>query len=448
MADDNDQYADFVISIFVTFIIFLVIISALPLFGYIINSGVCNFQTEDYPSVKEFATTVIGDNTPYNTFGHMYLFCSYIPYKKLRMCINKKPPDEHDKDEIEVLKLYNFELYKINEIRKNISDLKTFCDGVNYDSIKKSSDESIAKNKANRINREHDENMSNIKEYGKDKRETWKNNIEWAKRISSWFHSFIKFIIDLAFKIFDYVIRFINMFIPVLKAIFSNEVITGYMVIIITIYLIIYGIKKALEPPKEEEEEEVIEGAEEEGLFASMYKEYLDTLNYYNKLMKNVKIKDYTGSVLGSAGNEGDDEDTIIDRSIVNGKMYDNLSYIVLSDLLSNEEQKEFLGTNIEKDKYYNIYLPEEKFVNDYDPEKESVIKWKVSATNKNKNEKTWKLDCEAIDTIKRGDVDTGIPVFINDANKCIINEEGLNDLFINDSINDKDTIYKTEYIK
>jgi hypothetical protein len=444
--DNNDLYADFVINIFISIFLILAIISALPLMTYLfyniyyLSKGTWKaWNEDDYPFVKNFTLEPNKLDIPFNTFNEIYLFCSYIPYRKLKLC--KGGTKEENV-------LYDYYLYKVNIIKNKLFDLKTYCDGESYDKIKSAAEAAIAVNKAKRINREHSEYMTGLRESGKNQRAQWKSNIEWAKRISSWLYTFLEYIIDLAFKIFDYVIRFINMFIPVLKAIFQNQVITGYMVIIITIYLIIYGIKKALEPPKEEEEEEVIEGAEEDGFLASMYKEYLDTLNYYNKLMKNVKIKDYTGSVLGSANNEGGDDDTIIDRPIVNGKMYDNLSYIVLSDLLSNEEQKEFLGTNIENDKYYNIYLPQEKFVNDYNPKIEPVIKWKVSTTNKNKNEKTWKLDCEAIDTIKKGETDTGIPVFISDANKCIINEEGLNDLFVNDATNEQDTIYKTEYIK
>ena len=433
--DNQNLYGVFIGNTLVSIIIILVIICAAPLIGYGITAAFIWRKEDDYSLVKNFTSIHNGLDAPYNTFENMFLFCSYIPYKKLRMCKSGT-----DQEKI----LYNYYLYKINEIRKKIFDLKTFCDGDSYNSIKDASDKAIVKNKAERINREHSEKMVDMKESGKNNRAAWKRNLDWAKQISSWFHSFIEFI----FRVWDYIIKFVNMFIPVLKAIFSNQVITGYMVIIITIYLIIYGIKKALEPPKEEEVEKD-EDVEEEGFLSSMYREYLDTLSYYNKLMKNVRVKDYTGGVLGGASNEeGGDDDTVIDRPIVNGKMYDNLSYLVLSDLLSDTEQKQFLRTNIENGKYYNIYLPEEKYVNDYDPTIESVIKWKVSASNKNKNEKTWNLDCEAIDTIKKGTVDTGIPVFISDANKCIINEGGLNDLFINEATTMQETIYKTEYIK
>jgi hypothetical protein len=123
-----------------------------------------------------------------------------------------------------------------------------------------------------------------------------------------------------------------------------------------------------------------------------------------------------------------------------------------MSELLSPSEQIAYFKTNVETGKYYNIYLPEEKFVNNNEPETETVIKWKVSAANnKNNNEKKWNIDCEAIDsvTVKNGDVYTDIPVFISNADKCIINETELNNnLFTSKNTDIKDTIYKTEYIK
>jgi len=434
MADsEEEQYADFAIKILVFIIIILLIISAAPLLlGYLgmifmWNSSIGN----DYPLLKRFTEKAINLDMKYNEFSDFYLFCSYIPYKKLRIC---------DDNDTEAKKLDNLYLYKVNEIKNQINNIKKFCD-EDYNKIKNEAEAAIAVNKANRINREHGENMIGMKESGKNTRAAWKSNLEWAKRISSWLHSFIEFV----FRVWDYLIKFINMFIPVIKAIMSNQVITGYMVIIITIYLIFYFIKKAVDPPKEEVvvEEDVVE----EGFLSSMYREYLDTLSYYNKLMKNVRIKDYTGGVLGKTGEneDGEEDDTVIGRPMAGGKLYDNLSYIVLEGLLSKTEETQLLGTNLETGKYYNVYLPEEKYKNDSDPKIESIIKWKVStANNKNNNEKKWKLDCESIDTIGI----TNKPAFISSDNKCIINEDGLNDSF---KIADTDimaTIYKTEFIK
>jgi len=434
MADsEEEQYADFAIKILVFIIIILLIISAAPLLlGYL--GMIIMWYTSignDYPLLKRFTEKAINLDMKYNEFSDFYLFCSYIPYKKLRIC---------DDNDTEAKKLDNLYLYKVNEIKNQINNIKKFCD-EDYNKIKSDAEAAIAVNKANRINREHGENMIGMKESGKNTRAAWKSNLEWAKRISSWLHSFIEFV----FRVWDYLIKFINMFIPVIKAIMSNQVITGYMVIIITIYLIFYFIKKAVDPPKEEVvvEEDVVE----EGFLSSMYREYLDTLSYYNKLMKNVRIKDYTGGVLGKTGEneDGEEDDTVIGRPMAGGKLYDNLSYIVLEGLLSKTEETQLLGTNLETGKYYNVYLPEEKYKNDSDPKIESIIKWKVSvANNKNNNEKKWKLDCESIDTIGI----TNKPAFISSDNKCIINEDGLNDSF---KIADTDimaTIYKTEFIK
>ena len=430
----GDVYADFAINTLVFIIIILLIISAAPLVGYLgmIFAWLSNSNNDYYSLFKRFTGKPAKLDMQYNEFSDFYLFCSYIPYKKLRIC--------NEKDKTEQLEDNNY-LYKVNEIKKKINEIKTFCD-TNYDQIKSEAEAAIAENKANRINREHGENMIGMKESGKNMRAAWKSNLEWAKRISSWLHSFMEFI----FRVWDYIIKFINMFIPVLKAIMSNQVITGYMVIIITIYLLFYFIKKAFDPPKEDVVEE--EDAVEEGFLSSMYREYLDTVSYYNKLMKNVRIKDYTGGVLGKTDDgegDGEEDDTVIGRPVAGGKLYDNLSYIVLDGLLTDTEGTQLLGTNIEKGKYYNVYLPEEKYKNESDPKIESVIKWKVSAANnKNNNEKKWKLDCESIDTIRN----TNKPAFISSDNKCIINEYGLNDSFKIADTDRMDTIYKTEYIK
>jgi hypothetical protein len=434
----TENYGSFALSTFVFIIILLILICILPFILYIGTFFRKYSLKNDTSLLNNFIITVIDIDYSCYAIYDMYLFCSYIPYRKLRLCKSGSKEEQNNE------KLY---LLKVCKIKDKITDLKFFCEG-GYTEIKKRAEEAIVKNKENRINREHGENLVDMKESGKNKRAAWKNFLEWVKRISSWLHTFIEFI----FRVWDYLRKFINIFIPVLQAIFSNQVITGYMVILITIYLLFYWIKSMIDPPKEEVEKE--EGKEEdEGFLSSMYREYLDTLSYYNKLMKNVRIKDYTGGVsLGGTGNDGEEDDTILDRQTVDGKLYDNLSYLNMSELLSPAEQIAYFKTNVETGKYYNIYLPEEKFVNNNEPETETVIKWKVSAANnKNNNEKKWNIDCEAIDsvTVKNGDVYTDIPVFISNADKCIINETELNNnLFTSKNTDIKDTIYKTEYIK
>ena len=435
----EENYGTIALSTFVFIIILLILICIFPFILYIGTFFTKYNLINDTSLIKNFIDTKINTDYSCYTIHDMYLFCSYIPYRKLRICESGSEEEQNNE------KLY---LLKVKKIKDVITDLKIFCDGESYTEIKKKAEEAIVKNKENRINREHEVNMIDLKESGKNKRAAWKNFLEWVKRISSWLHTFIEFI----FRVWDYLRKFINIFIPVLQAIFSNQVITGYMVILITIYLLFYWIKSMVDPPKEEVEKE--EGKEEdEGFLSSMYREYLDTFSYYNKLMKNVRIKDYTGGVsLGGAGNDGEEDDTVLDRQTVAGKLYDNLSYLNLSELLSSDEQIAYFKTNVETGKYYNIYLPEEKFVNNNEPEIETVIKWKVSAANnKNNNEKKWNIDCEAIDsvTVKNGDVYTDIPVFISNADKCIINETELNNnLFTSKNTDIKDTIYKTEYIK
>lgn len=381
----------------------------------------------------------------FNTMEDMYLFCTYIPHKKIRICESNNVSNNVSKNDDNILDM-KLELFNVNKIKEKLINLKKFCDGKSYDDIKAESDIAIEKNKAARIKREHDLNLVSAKDAGKNARFASSQFLKWVERISSWLYS----LLEIFFRIYEYFLKLIQILVPVLKAIFQNKVITGYMVIIITIYLIIWGIKKATDPPKEADIEEVKQ-EEEEGFFAAMYREYLETMAYYKNLAKNVRMPKYTSGVFGGDANEDDpDDDTIIDRPVVKGELYDNLSYIVLSDLgLSTDDLNTFFKTKIDSGKYYNIYLPEEKYKNIDDTNKLApAVMWKVSdANNKNNNEKKWKLDCEKIDTIMKGDVDTNNPAFISNEDKCVINVEGLKKAAIGDTLY-TDMVYKTEYIK
>lgn len=105
----GDVYADFAINTLVFIIIILLIISAAPLVGYlgmILKWG----SNNDYYSLFETFTKKDAKlDMRYNEFSDFYLFCSYIPYKKLRIC--------DEKDEKEQLEDNNY-LYKVNEIKK------------------------------------------------------------------------------------------------------------------------------------------------------------------------------------------------------------------------------------------------------------------------------------------------------------------------------------------
>ena len=84
-----------------------------------------------------------------NTLEDLWLFSSYIPYKRNRRCDDYKPDDP---EEIEYYKY----LSDVNNIITKFETIKTTCDGDFYNDIKRNSDRKIQENKKERKEQEHE----------------------------------------------------------------------------------------------------------------------------------------------------------------------------------------------------------------------------------------------------------------------------------------------------
>lgn len=405
-----------VISIFVI----IGILCAVPSIFYVWS--LINIGKEEI-LIKKFMNREIKVDMDRNTLSDLWLFSSYTPYKRNRRCDDYKPDDP---EEIEYYKY----LSDVNNIIEKFESIKKECDGLFYNDIKMNSDKKIQENKIIREAEEHDIRQRELENSPQDRTLIF----NYVTYIADRFFSGGKFATNILFRIAMF-------FVPIVPSVIKSQVLMGFFILVFIIFMLLYFIK-----PKNKDYKigSVSTGTSSgsssgtsswfswfSGSSFSIWKEVDDTLKYYDNMMNTFSISDYTGMIFTTEDSiDGTNENSNIqDREKEGGgKIYDNLSYIMLSEVdLKPEQLKSYLSIdNIETGKYYNIYLPEEKFKMNDNP---SIVKWKVE--NIINNEKKWKIDCEKMDKIKNKDgVSTNIPAFINDVkdnNKCVINVPMLN---------------------
>lgn len=414
----------------VSIIIIALILCFLPACSYIWSFF---YSIEEEKLLNKFMKSEIKTDMEYNTRANLYLLCNYIPYKQNKRCEKFEPNDPEIKD-------YNTFLTHAYNIKEKFDKIKKECDGQFYNKIKKESDKQIQLNKTARV--EHEEKMRGL-EFEK----LSKDDDRKYKWITSMF-SGLKNGGDLGIKIGNMFISFFKFFVPITAAGFGNHVLMGFVILVFIIFMILYFVKirntNSTNPVYSMPKSETNLGIN--SWFSwfngnSIWSEMKETYNYYDTMMNTFSnsMSDYTGGIFFSTEDNTEDgtnngvakSNIVLNRNSQEGKRYDNLSYIMLSELNLTEIEKtklrEYLPIGIENLKYYNIYLPEEKFkYND----KQSIVKWKIENSKNNPNEKIWKINCREIDNIKNNGVITGTSAFIeddNDKNKCIININELN---------------------
>jgi hypothetical protein len=432
-------------------IIILLIVYGIPSIVYLIISLRKGLEGRKVETLLEnFKINSSNKNTMiYNSLDDEYfLFCTYMPIKKLVFCDNGGD---------NIMKIANEkDLEIVTKIFKIIKGIKEFC--VNeYDRIKENSDEKISVNKAAREKREHEEELLRKKEEGENSRHDSTSRLEWIKTIISSIGSTIGLIVTSLFKGADIAAKIGATFMRIYEALAKNYVVMGFLILIFCIVVILSVLKyRSIDT--------TIKGGgsnykPNNGISFSpfsIYDDMLDTYSYYSKIANNFNVSDYTDNILGNNNDENngyEDDSETIDRVQLYGGKYDNLSYLKLYDFgitnIDDGSSKNNIKT--EKDKYYNIYLPSEKF-KDVSVEQISSLSWNVYESSK--KEKIWKLDCESIDTIVPIDGKrASFPAFVTDGDKCIINRVGFNKLGEKDGslATDSDkpsTIFTTEYIK
>ena len=419
-APEDDDMGKFFVNTLIIFIIIFLMIFGLPLglYAYKLISD----RSDNEALIENLKNKEIDK---YNELSDIFLFCNYMPIKKLFIC------GGGNNDENEKNLRHNKEITSILEILQG----KKGKIENEYTKIKELSDTLINDNRVSRIKREFEEEQRLKKEAGEDGRFYNNQRFLWITSIMSGLNNIVRLTKDLVLGFGGFALTFIS-------ALAKNKVVMGFLIIVFVIIIAL-----SLTKPASKSKDGKNNGATSSNVGLSptaIYNDILDTYKYYTEMVKNVNV-DFLGTSTATEVNEDDEDyDETLYRKIRGGKRYDNLSYINLSSL-SDDIIKEINlidGIKIDKtgdaDKYYNIYLPSEKF----DISKDD-IKWKTS--NNANNEKIWDIDCEKI-----GNQGSTIPAFISNEGKCIINEAELKKA---DRPKDEDTlplptIYKTEYIK
>jgi hypothetical protein len=436
----------------IAIIIILLIVYGIPSIFYLIIS--LRKRTDDINTLlQNFKNEMNSLSMNYNSLDDEYfLFCTYMPIKKLAFCDNVGDDvmKEADKDDLKI----------VTKIFNKIKKIKNFCDDKynnENNGIKKLSDEKIEANKNAREEREHEEELLRKKEEGENSRHDSTSRLEWIKNIFSAIYSSINLTITTLINVSQIAVKIGAIFGQLWKALLGNYVVIGFLILIFCIVVLLSVLKyRSIDT--------TIKGGgsnykPNNGISFSpfsIYDDMLDTYSYYSKIANNFNVSDYTDNILGNNNDENngyEDDSETIDRVQLYGGKYDNLSYLKLYDFGITDIDDGSSKNNIktEKNKYYNIYLPSEKFKDD-SVQPISSLSWNIYESSK--KEKIWKLDCESIDTIFPIDKTRAtFPAFITDGDKCIINRVGFNKLgeIVGSLSTDSDkpsTIFTTEYIK
>jgi len=413
-ASEDDDMGKFFVNTLIIFIIIFLMIFGLPL-GLYAYKALDSRSKDNKALINDLQNKEIDK---YNELSDIFLFCAYMPIKKLFFC-----GGEND-DETANKQFHNDNIGQILEILKE----KQSKIDTDYTRIKTLSDTFINDNKVSRIKREFEEEQRLKKEAGEDGRHNSSQLLKWINSAGSAIHNFLK----LLFMLFGFIVSIIS-------ALAKNKVVTGFLIIVLVIIIALSLTKPA---PGKSKDGKNNNGATSSNVGLSptaIYNDILDTYKHYSEMVKNVNV-DFLGTTTETEVNVDDEDyDETLYRKIRGGKRYDNLSYINLSslDATIQTQIKNIYKIEIDADKYYNIYLPSEKF-----SILQTDIEWKTS--NNANNEKIWDINCEAIGV--QGS--TSIPAFISNEGKCIINEAELKKADKPSSDPEPPTIYKTEYIK
>lgn len=443
MANGDISSGDLVKNLLISILILALILAVLPAIFYGIAYSKKRTILND-ALIRNYKISS-QDHDTFNTLEEIYLFSSYIPIRRVRVC--------GDKD-VEATYLYNEHLKEVYDVVEILTDLYDKCK-IEREKIKRDATDAILREKEKRELREHEEKLANQKEAAANSRFASAHFLNWFKFLAANLGPILVNIGKIFSWIAEFVVKVIQIITPIIQALASNRVFVGFIILVILVS-IIFGLLKPKDKAKAKKRR--ASGEEEDDPFGlkALYEEMMDTYEYYRDMINNFKLSSISGGLIpAEEENDADGEDgngLVIKRKTINGKSYDNLSYIMLADVFTEKEIEEYFGkgVKIDRGKYYNIYLPEEKFKSSM-----SAINWKVNDAVK-QNEKVWRIDCEKLDTLNNKKIDgepatptfPAIPAFIKEGNKCVINARGL------DRINkppldvDEDIQFKTEFIR
>ena len=357
----------------------------------------------------------------FNTFNEIYLFCTYILFRRVKICT--------DNANAEDMKYYNKHLTEVSNTLEVLNrNLKSTIERI--EELKREALKGIIENRRKREEREHTERIENMKEYNANARHSSDNFRKWFIIFIDNFKSFVVAFFEAVAFVTRIIVEIVRLIVPAIAALLRNPVFVGFIILVWLIYFILGLIKDAYEKKEPanaaankdtEKDEEEDKGTNS---FYSIFKDIIDTFNYFKNMLNNFKM-----SSAGLFGVQEGDDAGLIDREEIKGNSYDNLSFILLSDVFAtSQDVKNYFGVDvpIDSDKYYNILLPEERFKNNKDMSFINNGKWKVVNRVENNKEKVWRIDCNRLDT-----VGNNVPVYVSGSgggsgDKCSVNQKGI----------------------
>jgi len=357
----------------------------------------------------------------FNTFDEIYLFCTYILFRRVKIC--------GDNVNVEDMKYYNKHLTEVSNTLDFLNrNLKSTIERI--EDLKKEALKGIIENRRKREEREHTERIENMKEYNANARHSSDNFRKWFILFIDNFKSFVVVFFEAVAFATRMIVEIVRLIVPAIAALLRNPVFVGFIILVWLIYFILGLIKdanKKKEPANavaNKDAENDAQDGEGSNSFYSIFKDIIDTYNYFKNMLNNFKM-----SSAGLFGVQQGDEAGLTDREEIKGKSYDNLSFILLSDVFATrQEVMNYFGVDvpIDSDKYYNILLPEERFKNNKDMSFINNGKWKVVNRVENNKEKVWRIDCNRLDT-----VGNNVPVYVSGgADKCSVNQKGIDNYY------------------
>jgi ABC-type multidrug transport system fused ATPase/permease subunit len=403
----------------------IAIILAIPLLPYLISiyskkggSGDGDGGRDESGENNEHLIDAYGTHSitleHFNTFDEIYLFCTYILFRRVKIC----EANTNAKD----MKYYNKHLTEVSNTLDLLNiNLKSTIERI--EDLKKEALKGIIENRRKREEREHTERIENMKEYNANARHSSDNFRKWFIIFIDNFKSFVVAFFEAVAFVSRMIVEIVRLIVPAIAALLRNPVFVGFIILVWLIYFILGLIKDAYEKKepanaaanKDTEKDEEDKGSNS---FYSIFKDIIDTFNYFKNMLNNFKM-----SSAGFFGVQEGDDAGLIDREEIKGKSYDNLSFILLSDVFATrQEVMNYFGVDvpIDSDKYYNILLPEERFKNNKDMSFINNGKWKVVNRVENNKEKVWRIDCNRLDT-----VGNNIPAYVG-GDKCSVNQKGI----------------------
>ena len=426
MMDNLEYFTSYVM-------IIMLILLAIPLIPYLIsiymdrsgdteNADNHDHLIEDYGRSSEKLVL-------FNTLNEIYLFCTYILFRRVKICVD----NSDDKD------IYNKHLSEVSKtvelIKRNLN--KTIAE---IERLKKEAQEKIIANRKTREDKEHKESIENMKEYNANARHSSDNFRKWFVFFFDNIKSFLFVLGEVSAFVVRIVIEIGRLIMPAIAALLRNPVFVGFIILVCLIYFLLGLIKDSIEKADKDKEKAAAATAtptvsedKKDNSYYSIFKDIIDTFNYFLNMLNNFKM-----SSTGLFGSDtGKNDAGQIDREAIAGKSYDNLSYLMLYDVLNPYEFKQYFdeSTELESEKYYNVLIPQKRFENAADMAKFND-KWKV-VNRKNitgYNDKVWRLDCSKIDKVIKKDRDGNviangfITAFVEDGDKCTINDKALDE--------------------